>query len=489
MTISTSQSSEVFLGNGATNTFDFNFIGVSSSDLSVSYTDIDGNVIILNPSQYTIFLNPAAPGTLWGIGGTVTYPTAGSPIANDTMLVVSRTLPFTQVIPISNQGNFYPQVVERALDTLEMQLQQIAGRTGAFRGIWATGILYNFGDYVIDGAIGTNTGNYYMCVITNTSGVWATDLAAGDWTIVIDVATLEALVAAAAASASSAATSETNASNSASSASSSANTATLQANISTTQANNSSNSAISAAASAAIAANYAASLSSTSTTSATIGTGAQTFVTQSGKQYSAGQFLVISSNASALNFMHGTVTSYSGTSLVMNITDIGGSGAHADWNISLSGTQGPTGPSGGGTVTSVSGTTNRIVVTNSTTTPIVDIGSLVVTTNTVNAYTAQQYIATQVITSSAGSIAWNLDTQSEARITMTENATLANPTNMKDGGTYGIEVNNTSYTLAYGSAYKFTSSGGIPVIPSGRSRLTFKSNGTIMDCVPALDFV
>ena len=67
--------------------------------------------------------------------------------------------------------------------------------------------------------------------------------------------------------------------------------------------------------------------------------------------------------------MHGTITSYSGTTLVMNITDIGGTGTYADWNISISGTQ------GSGTVTNVTGTTNRITVTNSTTTPVVDIAS------------------------------------------------------------------------------------------------------------------
>lgn len=103
---------------------------------------------------------------------------------------------------------------------------------------------------------------------------------------------------------------------------------------------------IAAAASVTAAAGYAAALSSTSTTSLTIGTGAKTFTTQASKQYTAGQYLIASSAASALNFMHGTVTSYSGTTLIMNITDIGGSGTLADWNISISGTQGATGAQG-----------------------------------------------------------------------------------------------------------------------------------------------
>ena len=75
-----------------------------------------------------MILNPAAPGTLWGIGGSVTYPITGSPpvpIATGTFLSILRTLPLTQTISISNQGPFYPQAVEQALDKLEMQIQQL----------------------------------------------------------------------------------------------------------------------------------------------------------------------------------------------------------------------------------------------------------------------------------------------------------------------------------------------------------------------------
>lgn len=190
MTISTSQSTETFIGNGVTNTFDFTFVGDSAAFITVSYQDEDGNINILSPTQYTLFLNPPAVGALWGVGGTVTYPITGSPIVDNTFLIVGRTLPLTQVISMSNQGNFFPQVTEEALDTLEMQIQQIASRTGIYRGIWVTDTIYNLGDLVIDGANGNDTGNYYVCVIPNTSGVWNTDLVAGDWNLVLDVSIL-----------------------------------------------------------------------------------------------------------------------------------------------------------------------------------------------------------------------------------------------------------------------------------------------------------
>ena len=196
MTISTTASSVICLGNSATVSFSFPFIGVASSDISVLYTDTTGATSVLSPSSYTLTLNPAGVGQLWGIGGSVTYPLAGSPIATGTYLTISRTLPLTQSTSMSNQGNFYPQVTEIALDTLCMEIQQVSGRTGQMRGYWATGQVYNYGDIVQDGTNGTNTLNFYMCTIANTSGTWATDLANGDWVIALNIQQLNGLIGA-----------------------------------------------------------------------------------------------------------------------------------------------------------------------------------------------------------------------------------------------------------------------------------------------------
>ena len=105
---------------------------------------------------------------------------------------------------------------------------------------------------------------------------------------------------------------------------------------------------VAAALSATQASNYAASYSATSTSSVLIGTGAKTFTIQAGKLFVAGQYLLISDNATPSNYMHGQVTSYSGTTLIMSIEDIGGSGTIALWDISISGTRGATGATGGG---------------------------------------------------------------------------------------------------------------------------------------------
>jgi hypothetical protein len=84
----------------------------------------------------------------------------------------------------------------------------------------------------------------------------------------------------------------------------------------------------------------------TSTTSLTIGTGTHTFVTQANLQFIAGDFFIATSDASAANFMFGTITTYSTTSLTVNTTVTGGSGAITDWTIRVSGARGATGATG-----------------------------------------------------------------------------------------------------------------------------------------------
>lgn len=162
---------------------------------------------------------------------------------------------------------------------------------------------------------------------------------------------------------------------SAAAAAASASTATTQAGIATTQATTATTqaglaataksaadadvvlthadvtttaaSASAASSSATAAAASAATLQGTSTTSLAIAVASKTFTTQSGKAFTAGRWLLITSDANpTVNYMHGQVTSYSGTSLIVNVTNIGGSGTLADWTITVSGTRGAQGVQG-----------------------------------------------------------------------------------------------------------------------------------------------
>lgn len=67
-----------------------------------------------------------------------------------------------------------------------------------FRGNWAGATDYLVGDIVIDDAAGANTKNLYIALTDHTSGIWATDLAAAKWQLIIDVADIVADATAAA---------------------------------------------------------------------------------------------------------------------------------------------------------------------------------------------------------------------------------------------------------------------------------------------------
>lgn len=422
-------------------------MGVAANAV-ISYTDADGVQTTLTPSQYTLVITAPTGSQTFGVGGTVTYPKVGSPIASGTSLTISRLVPFTQTTSISNQGNFAPAVIEAALDTLCMEIQQSNARGGAFRGTWATDTDYNFGDIVVDGANGTDTGNYYNCIISNTSDVWATELAAGDWNLMINIQGIADDAADAANSASAAATSATNAATSASSASTSATTATTQASnastsatnaassassastsattattqasnastsataaassatsasasasTATTQASNASTSATNASTSAAAAAtsatNAASTFTATSVSSNSIGTGAKTFTTQASKNFVATIPIIAVDSSNAANYIQGTVTSYSGTTLVINGLYTGGSGTITSWNISVSGVKGA---DGSGSVTSVTFTGDGTVLSS---TP----SSAVTTSGTVTGTLANAAAKTVLGNATAGSAA------------------------------------------------------------------------------------
>ncbi len=150
----------------------------------------------------------------------------------------------------------------------------------------------------------------------------------------------------AATSATNAATSATNAASSATTASTQASNASTQASNASTSATNAATSATDAAASATLAANSAASFIGTSTTSRLMATGLITLTTQAAKNFITGQFIIAASNAGATNYMFGQVSSYSGTTLIIDVQLVGGSGTYADWNISIEGARGPQGTQG-----------------------------------------------------------------------------------------------------------------------------------------------
>lgn len=122
-----------------------------------------------------------------------------------------------------------------------------------------------------------------------------------------------------------------------------ANIATTQAGIATTQATNAATSASAAATAAATAVNSPGT-SGTSTTSIALGYGTKTVITQTGKLFVPGQYVVFARTSDAANFrMGGVITAYnSGTGSITAVVDeVVGTGTFADWTVANSPARSP----------------------------------------------------------------------------------------------------------------------------------------------------
>lgn len=112
------------------------------------------------------------------------------------------------------------------------------------------------------------------------------------------------------------------------------------------------------------------------------------------------------------------------------------------------------------------------------------VGGTVAYLATTNAFTKQQYFAATTLTSTSNSIAWDVGSNQIAAHTATENTTLANPTNMVNGGVYIFQFTQAAAakTLAFGNLYVWP--GGVaPTVSTnngGVDIFTFFSNGSLM---------
>jgi hypothetical protein len=120
MTVSSTSSRVVCVGDGTATIFPFHFKVNGPADLVVVYTDTTGTDFTLSPAQYT------ATGFGLDAGGSVTYPLSGPPIADNTKLTIYRDVAITQPTSISNQGAMWPQVIEAALDRLTCIAQRVS---------------------------------------------------------------------------------------------------------------------------------------------------------------------------------------------------------------------------------------------------------------------------------------------------------------------------------------------------------------------------
>lgn len=169
--------------------YSFNFRVLDTDDIAVKYI-VDGvDTVWVDPTNYSVTIDDVDAGT--GYITTLSSATTGR-------LEIYRSLDIVQSISWPTNTDFDEALVELAFDKIVMilQQQQVVVDEGAiinnWRDDWITSESYLVRDLVRD----ITTGNLYHCTVAHTSGVWATDLAAGYWELVLDVATLTSGVSA-----------------------------------------------------------------------------------------------------------------------------------------------------------------------------------------------------------------------------------------------------------------------------------------------------
>lgn len=126
MTISSeTRKAGPYTGNGLTTSFSFAFKVFAAADLLVVRTDLSllETTLTLN-TDYSVTLNSNQDANP---GGTVTLPSA---LTTGFLLTLSSQVGALQATDLTNQGGFYPSVLNTALDKLTILVQQLKEQVG-----------------------------------------------------------------------------------------------------------------------------------------------------------------------------------------------------------------------------------------------------------------------------------------------------------------------------------------------------------------------
>jgi hypothetical protein len=114
-----------FLGNDATTVFPFAFKVFTTADLRVVRTNALGveSDLVLD-TDYTVTLNSNQDNDP---GGTVTRGTA---LPTGERLTITSDVEALQPLVLTNNGGFYPRVINDAFDKITIIAQQLIGQVG-----------------------------------------------------------------------------------------------------------------------------------------------------------------------------------------------------------------------------------------------------------------------------------------------------------------------------------------------------------------------
>ena len=230
MTInSTIRKTNLFVGNGSASTFPFTFKVFTAAEIVVVRvtTATSTETTLTLTTDYTVALNPDQNGNP---GGSITLVSGGvaQNLGTGFNLLITSNVQATQGTDLTNQGGFFPEVINDALDKsviLHQQQQEILDRSirfsltntigsleisesasarankilgfdsqgefqvaqelGVNRGDWAPNTSYNIRDIVRD----ASNYNVYICKIAHTSSGSTpvkTNAGIANWDLLID---------------------------------------------------------------------------------------------------------------------------------------------------------------------------------------------------------------------------------------------------------------------------------------------------------------
>jgi hypothetical protein len=169
----------VYSGPG---TYSFPFTVYRVTDIQVAYLDGTGSYALLSANtDYTVNVDDDDI-----ILGTVTTI---NPLTSGGYIYIQRILPLVQDVDWVNNDRLDVQQIEDSFDRVTMMLQQmqyaVDGSLTAtnWRGLWMAGSAYFSGQIVIDPI----TNDLWDCYVGHTSGVFADDIDAGYWHLVLDI--------------------------------------------------------------------------------------------------------------------------------------------------------------------------------------------------------------------------------------------------------------------------------------------------------------
>lgn len=127
MTISnTSRTAGPFIGNGITTSFPFSYKVFERDDVLVATTVTATGVekLLTLDADYAVILNADQNSNPGGVIRTTVAPPVG------TTLAATSNIKLVQSLDLTNQGGFYPKVINDALDRMVINIQQLAGKIG-----------------------------------------------------------------------------------------------------------------------------------------------------------------------------------------------------------------------------------------------------------------------------------------------------------------------------------------------------------------------